>query len=123
MTTVNAANTTPYELLKQAQKAVELESAPAELAKTLPPLLMSIANGAIAKVAPDEQPEQAARRLSAERNNHHIQAAYNALLWYYEDSLDPSPRSSYDDPLIRLNLVDVTEDLLKMLAKDAIRKQ
>ena len=52
MTTANAADTTPDELLKQAQKAVDLEFAPAELAKTLPPMLMSVENKVIAEVAP-----------------------------------------------------------------------
>ena len=110
--------TTPAELLKQAQQSIEAEVEMAsELTKTLPPLLMSIANRAIQEIAPDEEPEQAAIRLAAEWDNRRIKAAYTAILWYYEDSLKSSPYDSYEDLMTRLSMVDVTEDLLKVLKK------
>ena len=113
----NTPNITPAELLKQAQQAVEAESKMAsELTKTLPPLLMSIANEAIQEVAPDEEPEQAVIRLADEWDNRHIKAAYTAILWYYEDSLKSS-YGSYDDLMSRISMVDVAEDLLNMLKK------
>ncbi len=120
MITADAFHATPDEMLKRAQKEVEAEVKMAsESTKTLPPLLMSIANRAIQEVAPGEEPEQAAVRLATEWNNRHIKAAYTAILWYYENSLksSPSPYSSYDDLMTRLSMVDVTEDLLKMLKK------
>ena len=88
-----------------------------ESTKTLPPLLMSIASRAIQEVAPDEEPEQAALRLAAEWDNRYVKTTYCALLRYYEDYLNPSVYSFYDDPLIRNSMMDVTEDLLKMLKK------
>ena len=118
MLAVDAPNTSPTELLKQAQQAVEAEVKMAsELTKTLPPLLMSIANRAIQEIAPDEEPEQAAIRLAAEWDNRYIKSAYTAILWYYEDSLDSSPYSSYDDLMTRLSMVDATEELLEMLKR------
>ena len=118
--TAETSNATPAQLLKRAQQEVEAEVKMAsESTKTLPPLLMSIANRAIQEVAPDEEPEQAAVRLAAEWDNRHIKAVYTAILWYYENSLksSPSPYSSYDDLMTRLSMVDATEDLLKMLKK------
>ena len=117
MLTADTLKATPHKLLKHAQQAVELESAPSGLAETLPPLLMCIANKAMAEVAPDEKPEDAALRLADEWNNRHIKAAYTAILWYYEDYLNPSSLGGNDDPMVRLNMVDVTEDLLDMLKK------
>lgn len=120
MLTADVPNNTPDKLLKQAQQVVEAEVKMAsESTKTLPPLLISIANRAIQEVAPGEEPEQAAVRLATEWDNRHIKAAYTAILWYYENSLksSPSPYSSYDDLMTRLSMVDVTEDLLKMLKK------
>ena len=110
--------TTPAELLKQAQQSIEAEVKMAsELTKTLPPLLMSIANRAIQEIAPDEEPEQAAIRLAAEWDNRYIKSTYTVILWYYEDSLKSSPYGSYDDLMTRLSMVDATEELLKMLKK------
>ena len=80
----------PAELVRQARQllATQPEKAAA--------LQLAGVNKLLARVAPGEPPEAAAKRIAKERNISGIRAGYVALLWYYEDSLDPDRFCIYD---------------------------
>ena len=90
--------------------------------KTDPPaspvLLLAAVNKAIAAIVPDEDPDDAARRLSVEWNNWAIEAGHKALRYYYEDSLDPAQFCNHEEP-DHEDFVGVACDLVKILSGDA----
>ena len=75
-------------------------SKPGRSSKTQPEKAAAVQLAGINKlldqVAPGEHPETVAKRIAKERNLSGIRAGYVALLWYYEDSLDPDRFCIYD---------------------------
>lgn len=69
---------------------------------------------ALANFAPEEEPDAAVDRLSAKWNRPALKGGYLALLWYYEDSLDPGKFSIHKE-IDREDHLGVAEDVLRML--------
>ena len=80
----------PAELVQQARQILETQPEKAAAVQ------LAGINKLLAQVAPGEHPETAAKRIAKERNLSGIRAGYVALLWYYEDSLDPDRFCIYD---------------------------
>lgn len=98
---------TPDELLQRAQQATERISVPS--------LLLAAVNKRLAEIAPGEEPHAAAKRLTAEWDKWAIEGAYQLLLWYYEDSLNPNKFSvSYED-MEHEDYLGIAKDMFRML--------
>ena len=108
----NADSCSVEELIERARRALKTDP-PAS-----PVLLLAAVNKAIAAIAPDEDPGDAARRLSLEWDNWAIEAGHKALRFYYEDSLDPAQFCNHEAP-DREDFVGVAGDLVKILAGNA----
>ena len=96
------------ELLAQARRA--LKTNPSES----PTLLLAAIDKTIAEIAPGEEPGAAAHRLSKDWDNWAIEAGYQALKFYYEDSLDPGQFLIHED-MDREDFIGVANDLLRIL--------
>ena len=95
----------PAELVQQARQI--LKTQPEKAAA----LQLAGINKLLAQVAPGEHPETAAKRLAKERNRDGIEAGYVALLWYYEDSLDPGQFCVHDAEDREIHM-SIAEDML-----------
>ena len=95
----------PAELVQQARRIFQTQPEKAAA------LQLAGINKLLAQVAPGEHPKAAARRLAEERNRSGIRAGYGALLWYYEDSLDPGRFCIYDAEEREIHL-SIAEDML-----------
>lgn len=83
-----------------------------------PAFLLAAVNKVLAEVAPDEEPAAAAKRLAVAWNRWGIQAGYDALLFYYQDSLDPDRFSFWEDDEgwdWRSHYIEVAHDMVKIL--------
>ena len=71
---------------------------------------------ALSDLAPAEEPDAAAERLSVKWNRPALKGGYLALLWYYEDSLDPGKFCVHKE-IDREDHFGVAEDILRMLTE------
>ena len=106
-------------LMKNATASVsELMAGARDCLKTDPAatamLQMTAVYKALAEVAPDEEPAAAAGRLSEKWERPAIEGGYLALLWYYEDSLDPGKFSIHKE-IDREDHFGIAEDVIRML--------
>ena len=81
-----------------------------------PGLLLAAVNKAVKAVAPDAEPKDTVRRLSAKWDKWTLEAGYTALEWYHEDSGDPGAFSVYGEDEWDDHR-DIAEDIIVMLAK------
>lgn len=95
----------PAELVRQARQL--LTTQPEKAAA----LQLAGINKLLARVAPGEPPEAAAKRIAKERNLWGIRAGYMSLLWYYEDSLDQTQFSMHDAEDREIHM-SIAEDML-----------
>ena len=109
---VDADSCSVEELIERARHASKNDP-PAS-----PALLLAAVNKALAEIAPDEDPGEAAQRLSLEWDNWAIDAGHKALRFYYEDSLDPAQFCNHEE-MDHEDFVGVACDLVGILAGDA----
>lgn len=69
---------------------------------------------ALSDIAPGEEPGAAAERLSMKWNRPALKGGYLALLWYYEDSLDPR-KFCVHKAIDQEDHFGVAEDVIRML--------
>ena len=82
-----------------------------------PALLLAAVNKALSEVAPGEEPAAAVKRLSVEWNRWGIEAGYESLCFYYEDSLDPHRSGFWQAPEWEweTHFWEVADDLVRIL--------
>ncbi len=99
---------TASELLKEARWSLGSES---------PALLLAAVDKVLAELAPGEEPAAAAKRLAVEWERWGIEAGYESLLSYYEDSLDPRRFSFWEGPEWdwKTHFGEVADDLVRIL--------
>ncbi len=98
---------TPDELLEKARQVAKTPESAA--------LMLAAVNRRLAEIVPGEEPYAAAKRLTAERDDLAIEAAYRHLNWYYEDSLDTKNFSvSYED-IDHEEFIGLAEEMLREL--------
>ena len=114
LTTVNYDTASAPELLKQAKRVLDADPPQS------PALLLAAVNKALSEVAPGEEPAATAKRLATERNRWGIEAGYESLLYYYEDSLDPDRFSFWQAPgwEWETHFWEVADDLVRILKED-----
>ena len=106
-------------LMKNSTASVsELMAGARECLKTDPAatamLQMTAVCKALAEIEPDEEPAAAAGRLSEKWERPALKGGYLALLWYYEDSLDPGKFSIHKE-IDREDHLGIAEDVLRIL--------
>ena len=97
------------ELLDEAKWAFDSQA---------PAFLLAAVNKVLLEVVPDEEPAAAVKRLAVAWNRWGIEAGYDALLLYYQDSLDPDRFSFWEDNAgwdWRSHYIEVAHDLVKIL--------
>ena len=98
---------TPEELLERAQQCKEQIDVPA--------ILLAAVNKRLAEIAPGEKPHAAAKRLTVEWDNWAVEGAYQLLIWYYEDSLNPHKFSVSYEEMEHEDYLGIVEDIFRML--------
>ncbi len=80
-------------------------------------MLLAAVNKTLAEIAPGEDPAAAIKRLASKWNRWGIEAGYESLLYYYEDSLDPIRFSFWQAPgwEWETHFWEVADDLVRIL--------
>ena len=105
----NMSTATVDELLEEAKWAFDYKA---------PAFLLAAVNKVLAEVAPDEEPRSAEKRLAAAWHRWGIEAGYDSLLFYYQDSLDPGRFRFWEDDEEwdwRSHYLEVAHDMIKIL--------
>ena len=105
---IKDATVSASELLDGARKYLKVDP------EATAALQLAAVSKALADIAPGEEPGAAAERLSVKLNRPALKGGYLALLWYYEDSLDPRKFCVHKE-IDREDHFGVAEDILRML--------
>ena len=97
------------ELLEEAKWAFDSKA---------PAFLLAAVNKVLAEVAPNEEPRSAAKRLAVAWHRWGIEAGYDSLLFYYQDSLDPDRFSFWEEDVEwdwKNHYLEVAFDMVEIL--------